>query len=165
MGKHHKRKQKTVQLVKEHSGYKPKPLPASDWEQLAGNPTLPGAFQELSVRLQRAQATATQRSARSGIEISELVDYSHALQVIDAHPELVPYLRELQSGERREMLRVSTMSPDYLRQSPTQSYPTMLLLHLIALHQLHNAINVKTTKNRDQHCFVVLSLFLLCGRR
>lgn len=121
MGKH--KKKPNITLVKEHSGYKPKPLPASDWEQLAANSTLSGAFQELSVRLQRAQATATQRSARSGIEVTELVDYSHALQVIDAHPELLPYLRELQSGERRAMLRQSTMSPDYLRQSPTQSYP------------------------------------------
>lgn len=121
MGKH--KKQKNISLVKEHSGHKPRALPASDWEQLASNPTLSGAFQELSVRLQRAQATATQRASRSGIEISELVDYSHALQVIDTHPELLPYLRELQSGERREMLRASTMSPDYLRQSPTQSYP------------------------------------------
>ena len=96
MSKHKHKRQPNIRLAKEHSGYKPKPVPQSDWEQLAANSTLSGAFQEL--RLQRAQATATQRAARSGIEVTELVDYSHALQVIDAHPELLPYLRELQVG-------------------------------------------------------------------
>lgn len=119
----HKKKQKNISLAKEYSGYRAKPLPSSDWQRLAANPTLSGAFQELATRLQSAQATAEQRAVRSGIQVTELVDYSHALQVIDAHPELLPYLRELQSGERREMLRQSTMSPDFIRQSPTQSYP------------------------------------------
>jgi len=117
--KPHKHKKKTVTLVKEHSGHRPRAVPASDWEQLAGNPTLSGAFTEFSVRMQRAHAEANQRSARSGIEPADLIDYRQALVVLDQHPELLPYIKELQHSERREMLRDSMI----VKESPTQSYP------------------------------------------
>jgi hypothetical protein len=114
-----RRKSKKPVLVKDHSGHTPKPVPSSDWEQLATNPTLAGAFQEFSVRMQRAQAEAMQLSARKGIDVSDLIDYRQALVVLDQHPELVPYIRELQHSERREMLRDSMI----IKESPTQSYP------------------------------------------
>src|SRR5256885_1342092 len=103
-----KRKQKNIALAKEQSGHTPR---LSDWEQLATNPVLSSAFREL----------AEQRAVRSssGAAPSEFLDFRHALSVIDQHPELVPYIRELQHSERREMLRESTM----LREAPTGSYP------------------------------------------
>lgn len=112
------RKRKHIELVK---GYKPKPVASSDWEQLAANPTLSGAFRELSVRLSQAQATAEQRAVRSssGAKAAEYLDFRHALAVLDQHPELLPFIRELQHSERREMLREQTA----VKQSPTGAYP------------------------------------------
>jgi hypothetical protein len=120
--KPHRKSKKSIQLMKEQSGHTPK---RSDWEQLSANPVLSAAFQELSVSLQRSQALAEQRAVRSssGAPSSEFLDFSHALAVIDAHPELVPYIRELQAGDHRELLRQSTMTPEFQRQSPTASYP------------------------------------------
>src|SRR5256885_14541749 len=114
-----KRKQKNIVLAKEQSGHTPRP---SDWEQLATNPVLSSAFRELSVSLQRSQALAEQRAVRSssGADATEFLDFRHALSVIDQHPELVPYIRELQHSERRAMLRESTMIQ---REAPTGSYP------------------------------------------
>lgn len=119
------RKAKKPVLVKDHSGHRPRAVPASDWEHLAGDRTLSGAFQEFSVRMQRAHALAEQRAVRSSSRApaSEFLDLSPALVVLDQHPELLPYIKELQHSERREMLRQSTMSPEFLRESPTQSYP------------------------------------------
>jgi len=115
------RKKKNITLAKEQSGHRPREVPSSDWEQLATNPVLSSAFRELSVSLQRSQATAEQRAVRSssGADATEFLDFSHALSVIDQHPELVPYIRELQHSERRAMLRESTM----VREAPTGSYP------------------------------------------
>lgn len=97
----------------------------SDWERLASDPTLSAAFQDLSVSLQRSQALAEQRAARSSSRAPaiEFLDFSHAATILNAHPELIPYIRELQHSERREMLRQSTISPELQRESPTQSYP------------------------------------------
>lgn len=109
-------KKKHISLV---SGRKPKTVANADWDALAQNPTLSSAFRELSVGLQQAQATATQRAVRasSGASAAEYLDISHALTIIDQHPELLPFIRELQQSERREML-LST-----IKQSPTQSNP------------------------------------------
>jgi len=122
MSNKRQRKKQKISLLKENSGHTPKP---SNWEQLSANPVLSSAFQELSVSLQRSQALAEQRAVRSstGAPASEFLDFSHALAVIDQHPELVPYIRELQAGDRRELLRQSTMTPEFQRQSPTASYP------------------------------------------
>lgn len=119
MSKQHKHKKKTVTLVKDHSGHRPRVNPQSDWEQLAADPTLSAAFQEFSVRMQRAHAEANQLSVRKGIDSRELLDFRQASLVLDQHPELIPYIRELQHSERREMLRDSMM----VKESPTQSYP------------------------------------------
>jgi hypothetical protein len=120
--KQQRKSRKTVTLVKDHSGRRAKP---SNWDRLASDPTLSAAFQELSVSLQRSQALAEQRAVRSSSRAPavEFLDFSHAASILNAHPELVPYIRELQRGDRREMLRESTMSPEFLRESPTQSYP------------------------------------------
>jgi len=125
MSKKQHKKRKTVTLVKDHSGHRPRAVPASDWEQLASDTTLSGAFQEFSVRMQRAHALAEQRAVRSSSRApaSEFLDLSPALVVLDQHPELIPYIRELQHSERREMLRETTVIPELQRESPTQSYP------------------------------------------
>lgn len=117
--KHKHKKRNTVTLVKDHSGHRPRTNPQSDWEQLAADPTLSAAFQEFSVRMQQANALANQLSARKGIDSRELLDFRQASLVLDQHPELIPYIRELQHSERREMLRDSMM----VKESPTQSYP------------------------------------------
>lgn len=123
--KPHKQKKKSVTLLKDHSGHRPRVNPQSDWERLASDPTLSAAFQELSVSLQRSQALAEQRAARSSSRAPaiEFLDFTHAATILNAHPELIPYIRELQHSERREMLRQSTISPELQRESPTQSYP------------------------------------------
>lgn len=123
--KPHKHKKKSVTLLKDHSGHRPRVNSQSDWERLASDPTLSAAFQDLSVSLQRSQALAEQRAARSSSRAPaiEFLDFTHAASILNAHPELVPYIRELQHSERREMLRQSTMIPEMQRESPTQSYP------------------------------------------
>jgi hypothetical protein len=123
--KQQRKSKKSVSLLKDHSGHRPRAVPQSDWDRLASDPTLSAAFQELSVSLQRSQALAEQRAARSSSRAPaiEFLDFTHALRVLDAHPELVPYIRELQHSERREMLRQSTISPELQRESPTGSYP------------------------------------------
>jgi Phage portal protein len=123
MSKKQRKSKKSVTLVKDHSGHRPKVVPQSSWERLATDPTLSAAFQDLSVSLQRSQALADQRAARTHVPAAEFLDYTHALRILDAHPELIPYIRELQHSERREMLRQSTISPELQRESPTQSFP------------------------------------------
>jgi hypothetical protein len=115
-----KPRKKTVQLI-DVSGRKPRPTGDSDWEQLAANPTLREAFRDLSTRLQQAQAEAAQRAVRLSSEASasDFLDFRQALAVIDQHPELLPYLKELQHSDRREQLRAETV----IKQSPTGSYP------------------------------------------
>jgi len=116
MSRNRRRKQKNIELVR---GYKTKPVASSDWDALAANPTLSSAFRDLSIGLQQAQATATQRAIRSssGADAADYLDISRALAILDQHPELLPFIRELQQGERREMLL------DTIKQSPTQSNP------------------------------------------
>ena len=123
--KPHKHKKKSVILMKDHSGHRPRAMSQSDWERLASDPTLSAAFQDLSVSLQRSQALAEQRAARSSSRApaTEFLDFTHATTILNAHPELIPYIRELQHSERRAMLRQSTISPELQRESPTQSYP------------------------------------------
>jgi len=123
MSRKQRKSKKSVTLMKDHSGYRPRAVPQSDWDRLASDPTLSAAFQELSVSLQRSQALAEQRAARSRVPALEFLDFSHATAILNAHPELVPYIRELQHSERREMLRQSTISPELQRESPTGSYP------------------------------------------
>lgn len=123
--KQQQKSKKSVALLKDHSGHRPRAMSQSDWERLASDPTLSAAFQDLSVSLQRSQALAEQRAARSSSRAPalEFLDFTHAATILNAHPELIPYIRELQHSERREMLRQSTISPELQRESPTQSYP------------------------------------------
>lgn len=112
-------KKKTVTLAKEQSGRTPK---RSDWDQLAESPSLLSAYREFAVSLQRSQALAEQRAVRSssGATASEFLDYSHALAILDQHPELIRYVHAVRSEEHRESLRRSTMIQ---REAPTGSYP------------------------------------------
>lgn len=123
MSRKQRKSRKTVQLIKDHSGHRPRVNSQSDWDRLATDPVLSAAFQDLSVSLQRSQALAEQRAARTKTPATEFLDFSHATAILNAHPELIPYIRELQHSERREILRQSTISPELQRESPTQSYP------------------------------------------
>src|SRR5579884_3761992 len=110
MSRKQRKSKKSVTLMKDHSGHRPRAMSQSDWERLATDPTLSAAFQDLSVSLQRSQALAEQRAARSSSRAPaiEFLDFTHAATILNAHPELIPYIRELQHSERREMLRQST---------------------------------------------------------
>src|SRR3989442_12557271 len=104
-------KKKNITLAKEQSGHRPNPVPSSDWEQLAANPVLSSAFRELSVSLQRSQATAEQRAVRSssGADATEFLAFRHVIAVANQRPQLDRCIRELYPGYPVVMLRESTM--------------------------------------------------------
>jgi hypothetical protein len=106
----------TSKKAKKKAGIAP-----ADWERLAANPVKRDAYIQLVQSIQRAQAVAEQRSVRSGLPASDLLDITQAAHILDQHPDLIKYV----DAVRRQQYREQSIAQQSIttKSSPTNSVP------------------------------------------